>query len=226
MNEEKLQTQTPPPQPPQPPVKKSRWYCWVLGACGCVVIVIVIIFFIFGISFWRSWADFGNVLPEDTNIEKSAAPDEEDKEMSKQELIDYFVQETTTYSGVDIKIKLSRFEKEIVTVSIEDDKSKDKTKAVNNFITIFNKNSTATSLKRVDSNGDIKVYFHADTSGSAGRSGPSTGADYVIDHADVKISEDAAIFEQSLDSVFSHEMFHAIGFTGHYSGSVCRLMSP
>ncbi len=181
---------------------------------------------IFGFSFWRSWSIFDDFMPEESNVERSAAPDEEDREMSKQDLIDYFVQEVTTYPNLEKKVKLARWDKDTVTLSIEDDKSEAKIKAVDNFITTFNKNSNYVKLKRTDSNGDIKIYFQEDTSGSAGRSGPGTGADYIIDLSYVEVSQDAAIFEQSLNQVFSHEMFHALGFTGHYSGSVCRLMSP
>lgn len=157
--------------------------------------------------------------------ENTKSGDEEDRQMTKQELVDYFVDETTTYPGVNQPMKSMAWDNRTVTASIEDQPPAGGEKALDDFISVFNNNSTTTKLEKVDSGGDIKIYFQASTGEAAGKSGPSSGDDFIIDRANVKISENAAVFEQSLSSVLSHEMFHALGFTGHYSGSTCRLMS-
>lgn len=159
------------------------------------------------------------------NPDNTSQQDEEDQAMSHDELVDYFTILVTTYSSPETPSKVAKWDKPVVTISIENIPPENGIKVVDDFINKFNSNSTKTKLERTAKNGDIRIYFNVDTSGSAGRSGPSTGADYIIDSAQVKLDERVAVFEQSLSSVFSHEMFHALGFTGHYQGNDCRLMS-
>lgn len=198
--------------------KKSKWYFWACGGCGCLIIILVIV-----LAALRSFSNFN--LGDLFGKQSGTNADEEDRAMTKDELIDYFVVLTTFYSTQDNPVKLARWNKETVTVSIADQPAEGGVAAVDDFITAFNRNSTTTKLQRVDQDGDIQIYFQASTAGSAGLSGPSTGADFTIDHADIKLSQEAAIFTQSLDSVLSHEMMHALGFVGHYYGNVCRLLS-
>lgn len=195
---------------PTPPKKSSCWY-W---GCGIFVLLIIIVMVLGAL---RS----GLITPGGNSNQEAT-----DKELSKQELIDYFVAETTVYPGFNRPIKLMKWNKDIITVSIADTPPENGTKVVDKFISKFNSLSSSVQLQRVDTGGDIIIYFQASTQGAAGKSGPSTGADTIIDHAKIRISQEAAIFEQSLSSVLSHEMFHALGFTGHYQGSDCRLMSP
>lgn len=201
--------------------QKPNSKCWWLaGGCGCLIIIIIVIF---GLRFFTGF-NFINIFgnqPGDTKITQG----EEDLEMSKSDLIDYFVEETTIYPGLNRPTKVARWEKEIVTISIADTPPEGAIKTIDDFIIIFNRNSTKTKLKRVNSPRDIIIYFQADARGAAGSSGINTGTDYIIDHANIKLSEEAAFFQQSIESILSHEIFHALGFTGHYSGSVCRLMS-
>lgn len=199
---------------------KSSKTCWIIaGSCGCLVILILA-----GLFAVRTFG--GEIFKNIFNPDNTPRQDEENREMTKAELIDYFVIETTTYSSPDTPSKVARWEKPVVTVSVESQPSEQNIKAVDKFITKFNNNSSKTKLQRIENNGDIKIYFETDTAGSAGRSGPSSGADYIIDSGVIKLDERAGVFEQSLDSIFSHEMFHALGFTGHYESSTCRLMSP
>lgn len=200
--------------------KKPRWWLLACGSCGCLLILLIIIFFVFG-----SFTGF-NPRSLFNGQDNTANQDEEDREMTKQGLIDYFVGETTVYPGADIVMKVIKWEKPVVTVSIADTPPDGGVQAVDDFIAKFNQNSTKTKLERIENNGDIKIFFQASTNGAAGRSGPSSGADYTIDHANIKLAGEVALFEQSLSSVLAHEMFHALGFTGHYTGNVCRLMSP
>ncbi|OGD57332.1 hypothetical protein A2V71_00740 [Candidatus Berkelbacteria bacterium RBG_13_40_8] len=184
---------------------KSKKTCWILGICILILVLIVgAIFIVRSIS--------------------KTSQDEEDVKMSQADLVDYFVDLTTVYPGVDREMKVIKWEKSPVTVSIEDQAPGGGEEALSNFISTFNNNSTEVKLERVQKDGDIKIYFQTPIS-SAGSAGPSTGADFAIDNAKIVLSENAAMFQQSLDSVLSHEMFHTLGFTGHYSGSVCRLMS-
>ena len=200
--------------------KNSKWCLWTCGGCGLLIIIIAVILIVL---YEATGFNLGRVL---TGENGSTKKDAEDIEMSKAELVDYFVTETTFYSGVDRRIKLMKWEKPVITVSIEDASPEGGTKALDDFVTVFNSNSTNTKMDRVESGGDIKIYFQEDTKGSAGRSGPSSGADFTIDHADIKLDQKVAIFDQSLASILSHEIFHALGFTGHYNGEECRLMSP
>lgn len=202
--------------------KKPNSKCWwFVGGCGCLIIIVIVV--LFGLRFVTGFniIDIFSNQPSGSNTPK----DEEDIELSKANLIDYFVEETTIYPGLNQPAKVIRWEKELVFLSIADTPPEGAIKAIDDFINIFNRNSSKTKLSRVNSSGDIIFYFQADTRGAAGSSGPSTGADYIIDHANIKLSEDAALFQQSMESVLSHEIFHALGFTGHYSGNVCRLMS-
>ncbi|MFA6492638.1 MAG: hypothetical protein WCV58_00615 [Patescibacteria group bacterium] len=201
--------------------KKSKWLLWTCGSCGCLVIIIMVALFSL-----RSFTGFNIGKFFDNSQNNGSNLDEEDKEMTKSELIDYFVGETTVYPGFDKSIKVMKWEKPVVTISVADTPPEGGIKAIDDFINKFNNNSTKTKLQRIESDGDIKIYFQVSTDGAAGRSGPSSGADYIIDHANIKLSEEAAMFDQSLSSVLSHEIFHALGFTGHYQGSACRLMSP
>lgn len=189
---------------------------WTCGGIGLLIILIII-----GIFAFRFFSDSGTSTATITT-----KPDEEDIEMSKADLIDYFVTETTVWAGTDYPMKVTRFEKPIVKVSIADTPPEGGIQAVDDFIAKFNTNSNTVKLERTQSDGDIKIYFQKDTKGAAGRSGPSGSGNYIIDHANVKLDQKVAIFDQSMSSVLSHEMFHALGFTGHYNGSVCRLMSP
>lgn len=199
--------------------KKSKWCWWACGSCGCLILVVVVILVVLNAT---TGFNLGRVL---TGENGSTKQDAEDIEMSKADLVDYFVTETTVYPGYDKRIKLMKWEKPTITLSIEDMPPEGGINAVDDFVTIFNSNSTSAKMERIESGGDIKIYFQKDTKGVAGRSGPSSGADFTIDHADVKLDEKVAIFEQSLVSVLSHELFHALGFTGHYNGKECRLMS-
>lgn len=200
--------------------KKSRWLWWTCGGCGCLAIIIVIILFSFG-----SFAGFGPSSLFGNIWKDQSYQDEEDRQMTKAELIDYFVEETTTYSSPNTPIRVAKWEKPVVTVSIADVPPEGGEKTLNDFISKFNNNSIKIKLQHTEKDGDIKIYFQESTRGAAGLSGPSTGGDYTIDNADVKLAQDVALFEQSISSVLSHELFHALGFTGHYSGTTCRLMS-
>lgn len=206
------------PTPEKP--KKSKWCLWTCGGVGCLVLIVLVAVFAL-----RTFTDF-NLGDSSSSGQSPIKQDEEDNEMSKTELLDYFVAETTVWPGYDQSIKVIKWEKPIVTVSIADTPLEGGIKAVDDFIARFNKNSNTVKLERIEKDGDIKIYFQEDTKGSAGKSGPSSGLDYTIDNANVKLDQKVAISDQVLNSVLSHEMFHALGFTGHYNGSVCRLMSP
>lgn len=200
--------------------KKSIWYLWACGGCGCLVIIIIIILFMFRLFTGFSSSDLSG------NKQGSTSQDEEDKEMTKTELINYFIAETTVWPGVEKPMKVIKWKKDIVTVSIEDTPPEGGAKTVDEFIEKFNRNSSTAKLKRISNGGDIKIYFEKPTNGAAGKAGPSSGADYIIDLGYVELSEEATLFEKSLDQIFAHEMFHALGFYGHYKGDECRLMSP
>lgn len=200
--------------------KRSKWHLRVCGTCGCLLVILICILFAL-----RTFTSFSpsNIFG---NKNSTKTTDEEDLEMTKDELINYFVGETTVWPGISQPMKLIKWKKEIVSVSIEDTPPEKGVEAVDKFIEKFNQNSSSVKLNRVSQGGDIKIYFQAISDNVAGRAGPSSGADYTIDHANVNLSSKAALSEQSLDQVLSHEMFHALGFYGHYLESECRLMSP
>lgn len=201
-----------------PPENKSRfsWGCAFLF----LVLVVLVLFSIFRFGFFpRGGSSFKNNTTEKKQEDESV-------ELSKPELIDYFVDLTIFYAGVDKPMELVMWKKKIVTVSIEDEPPESGSKVLEEFINKFNDLSSETKLQQVAKGGDIEIYFQVSTSGSAGKAGPSSGIDTIIDHAVVKISHEAALFEQGLEVVLDHEMLHALGFFGHYLGSDCRLMSP
>jgi hypothetical protein len=188
--------------------KKSKWYLW---ACGCVIILIILV--VGGFFIYKSLVTNSN-----------SGTSQKDKPMTNAELINYFVEETTTNNGINTVVE--KWEKPTVTVSIADTPPDGADKAIGDFVTAFNKNSTKVQLKQVSTGGDIKVYFQKNASGNVGESIPVAGADHVIYNGEVRMSEESALFQTSLSAVFAHEMMHALGFTGHYSDSVCRLMDP
>ena len=188
--------------------KKSKW--WLVG-CGGGLLIIIVLVFAFGL--------FGS------SYKSSSSQDEEDIVLSKDELVNYFVEETTIWGAGNIPITLMKWDKPEVTISIADTAAEGGDKAIESIISKFNQNSTKVKLKQVAADGDTKIYFQASAGGAAGSSGPSTGGDSIIDNASVKLSEEAAMFSSSLESVLTHEIFHSLGFVGHYSGEVCRLMS-
>lgn len=206
------------PSPQKP--KKSRWWLWVCGSCSCLVIVLIVVFFIIS-----SVTGFNLEKYFDGGSGSITETDEEDRVMTKDELVDYFVDLTTIYGGNNMPIKLMKWDKPVVTISPMDEPTPNGIKIIDDFITMFNANSTTTQLQRVDKGGDIKVYFKPAAGDAAGSAGPSSGADYVIDSATVKFGENAAVFEQTESQIFAHEMFHVLGFVGHYTGETCRLMS-
>lgn len=190
--------------------KKSKRYLW---ACGCVILLVIL--GIAGFLIYRS-------LVAQTNSSTS----EKDKPMSNAELINYFVELTTTNNGINTKVE--KWEKPIVTISVADTPPEGADTAIDAFITTFNQNSTKVQLQKVAASGDIKVYFQKDASGAVGTSIPVAGADHVIYSGEVRMSQESALFASSLAAVFAHEMFHALGFTGHFSDpdGICRLMAP
>lgn len=198
-----------------PPEKRphSLWGCFF----AILVLIILVLFVIFRFGFFPRGS---------SSIKDNAFDKKQEILLSKSELVDYFVELATIYTGVDKPMELVMWKKKIVTVSIEDKLPEHGSKVVEEFISKFNNLTSETKLQQVAKGGDIKIYFQASINGSAGKAGPSSGVDTIIDHAVVKISQDSAIFEQSLEPVFAHEMLHALGFLGHYSGNGCRLMSP
>ena len=201
---------------------KNKKTCWIVGGiCSCLIIIVVILLIIFG-SLGRSI--IGSIVGEGEGV-NSTKGDGEDVPMSKEELINYFVDETTVYGAGNVPINLEKWQRPVITLSLEDTPPVGGEGVVDNIIAFFNKNSTKTKIEKVLSNGDIKIFFQKDTKGAAGSSGPSTNGTAIIDHATVKLSEEATLFENSMESVLAHEIFHALGFVGHYPGEVCRLMS-
>lgn len=191
------------------------------GICSCLIIIIIILFIVFG-SFGRSL--IGSIIGE-TGSTGSTKGDKEDVPMSKEELINYFVDETTIYSSGNVPIVLEKWERPVITLSVEDTPPEGADKVLDTIIAFINNNSTKTQVEKVASDGAIKIYFNKDTLGSAGRSGPSTNGTTVIDHANISLSEEAAVFSSSMEAVLAHEIFHGLGFVGHYPGEICRIMS-
>lgn len=195
------------------------------SSCKCLWVFLIIFgVLIIGLGIFFAVRFFGG--SKDINPNTGRAKDEEDVLMSKDELINYFVAETTVYPGFDKKLKTMAWDKPVVTVAIADQAPENAPKIIDDFITTFNRNSTTTQLQRISGDADIKVYFQKDVGHVAGSAGPSSGADYIIDHATIRMSERSTLFDESLAQIFSHEMFHVLGFTGHYDTSTCRLMSP
>lgn len=197
--------------------KKTNWCLWL--GCGCLGLIIII-----GVAIYMltAFTDFslGGLVGESTKKQ-----DPEDREMTKAELVNYFVDLTTYWGDGKTKINLIKWDKPVVTISPADTPTENGIQIMDEFITMFNSNSTTTKLERVESGGDIKVYFTPAGPEVAGRAGPSSGVDHIIDSAYIKFGDNVTVFKQSESQVFAHEMMHALGFAGHYKGETCRLTS-
>ena len=110
---------------------KSKWCWWTCGGCGCLILLVVAILIVLNIT---TGFNLGRILTGENGSNKQ---DAEDKEMSKTELVNYFVTETTVYPGLDKQIKLMKWEKPVITVSLEDTPPDGGTKALDDFVKIF-----------------------------------------------------------------------------------------
>lgn len=211
------------------PTKKPRKniFFWILGGCLSLIVIGAVIFILLT-RLVNSTTDIGSNKVTPTSKPATSAkptPAPTGQVLSKDQLIDYFIDETTTYPGVDVPMKVSRWEKEIVTLSLENTGPSYANSVIDEFIAKFNRKSKKTKLEKTESNGDIKVSFVPKIDGAGGKTGPSSGADAIIDSASVQISLETTTTSDALSFVFSHEIMHALGFVGHYLGDECRLMS-
>ena len=208
--------------------KKNNTLWWVLGGCGCAVILAVLAIIIsFLVIVYKTKPSQGQSASPTPNPKTSSSTSSQTApSLSKDELIDYFVEEVTTYAGVTIPMAVTRWNKPSVTVSLENEGPDYSKRVFNEFIDKFNKNSETVKLSLAEKGGDIKVTFYPTVpSSGGGNAGPSSGADAIIDSAQIGLANSEVANYEDLSRIFDHEMMHALGFTGHFKGNKCVLMS-
>lgn len=144
--------------------------------------------------------------------------------MSQNELVNYFITEVTTYGSKTVP--LQRWNKDI-KVQIEGESDVESLKLINEFIKRFNQNSKTVKMEKVSTGGNFVIQFKdASRKGLPGSAAFGSGNDCFIDGAVVEIGEEVGMLESLPDYTVNHEMFHALGFGGHYRSDVsCTLMS-
>lgn len=201
--------------------KKSNWVFWTCGGCLFLVITALIIIFVlksFGGSATSKLFGDPDIPSESSKGTKGYSA------MSKAELTNYFSTETTNYGSS--KVTLSRWEKDI-KIMMKGESTAEYLALIDKFIERFNENSNTIKMSKVTTGGNFTIEFGKNSSsGMPGGAAFSSGDDCSIDGAVVSVGPEADMIETLPDYIINHEMFHALGFSGHYrSEESCTLMS-
>lgn len=201
-------------EPTQKKSKKSL--LWIIGGCGCLIVVIAaIVLVVFALRSIRN--------QELSGSKNASQKSESTGKLSKNEMIDYFV-DTAFYDEDTYQAqKLNRWTDPEVTIGFNGDPSQAAIDTVDQFIRNFNSISTSVQLSRTKGNGDISINWGASNISSAGKTGYGQNPDGSILAASVYMGDIASTDDSAMFALLSHEMYHALGFH-HYSGADCRLM--
>ncbi|HOX41195.1 MAG TPA: hypothetical protein PK263_03300 [bacterium] len=204
---------------------KSPWKSFCCGGCVTLLVLAIVAFvaprYLGGFSLSNITKSLDNIGKEEVSTQTPKKANKSYSPMSKNELINYFATETTTYG--DNTVKLSRWDKDI-RIKIEGEPNAEYLAELDSFISRFNTNSTSIKMFKVSSDSNLTIRFG--TGNKIGLAAFSAGDDCKIDGALVEVGPEADMVETLPDYIVNHEMFHALGFGGHYrSEESCTLMS-
>lgn len=200
---------------------------------NCLVLVLILIIFSIAVFLIALKTDIVNSIvgkldsigkTERTSDSSKSSNSSKYSPMTSGELVNYFSVISTTQK--DKTVSLRKWNKPI-KVEIEGMPDQKSLELIDQFIARFNKNSQTIKMHKVESGGNFIVQFRDKTINNLpGSAAFGAGKDCFILGAVVEIGPEAGMLETLPEYTINHEMFHALGFGGHYRSNVsCTLMS-
>lgn len=209
-----------------PPQKNSN--CRVCGIIVGVVILIFILYFVFtwGLPFLNN-SSSNNEIPIPTSTISTAQTSASN--IPKDDILDFFVENTTYTGGMNSRKPLARWTKNPITIELDGEVNDVVISSMDKIIASFNAISD-TKLQRVSGGGDLQIYTLPKSQFPASTLSDDTykGVSYTDPDANCIISTSKIYMdtedlqgagsisaEDRFSTVLRHELMHSLGFSGH-----------